>query len=100
MKSEMPLWGFKRDPIQEELRRLNRESSKLGHTARRLLEETTVVNSGRHRPIQSVSQNSRIRHEPVLLVESRMARRKVILAATIAAVLAWILFRILASAPT
>jgi len=95
----MAMMGFKRDPIQEELRRISRESSKLGHTARRLLEETAVVDSGRHRPISSVSPASHVKHEPVLLVESRMARRKVILAASLAAILAWILFRILANAP-
>jgi hypothetical protein len=95
----MAFIGFKRDPIQEELRRLSRESSRLGHTTRRLVEETAVVDSGRHRTIQSVSPTSHVKHEPVLLVESRMARRKVILAATIAAILAWILFRILATAP-
>lgn len=95
----MAFIGFKRDPIQEELRRLSRESSRLGQTARRLVEETAVVNSGRNRPINAVSPSSHVKHEPVLLVESRMARRKVILAATIAAALAWVLFRILASVP-
>ena len=95
----MAFIGFKRDPIQEELRRLNRESSRLGQTARRLVEETAVVDSGRNRPIRSVSPTSHVKHEPVLLVESRLARRKVILAAAIAALLAWVLFRILASVP-
>jgi len=64
-----------------------------------LVEETAVVDSGRHRPINSVSPVSRVKHEPVLLVESRLARRKVILAAGIAAALAWLLFRILANVP-
>lgn len=95
----MAMIGLKRDPIQEELRRLSRESSRLGQTARRLVEETAVVDSGRHRPINSVSPTSQVKHEPVLLVESRMARRKVMLAAVIAAALAWLLFRILASVP-
>jgi len=99
MKSFMAMIGLKRDPIQEELRRLSRESSRLGQTARRLVEETAVVDSGRNRPISSVSPTSQVKHEPVLLVESRMARRKVMLAAVIAAALAWLLFRILASVP-
>ena len=99
MELAMPIHGFKRDPIQEELRRLSRESVRLGQTARRLVEETAVVDSGRHRPINSVSPASQVKHEPVLLVESRMARRKVIFAAVIAAALAWLLFRILASVP-
>jgi len=95
----MAFIGFRRDPIQEELRRLTRESSRLGQTARRLVEQTAVVDSRRHRTINSVSPTSHVKHEPVLLVESRMARRKVMLAAAIAAVLAWLLFRILASVP-
>ena len=91
--------GFRRDPIQEELRRITRESSRLGHTARRLLEETAVVDSGRHRPIQAVTPVPHVKRETHLLVENRMTRRKVILAGIIAAALAWILFRILASTP-
>jgi len=99
MKSLMAFMGFKRDPIHEELRRLSRESSRLGQTARRLVEESAVVDAGRNRPIHSTPPTTRTKHEPVLLVESRMARRKVMLAAVIAAALAWLLFRILASVP-
>lgn len=99
MISLMALIGFRRDPIQGELRRLNRESARLGQTARRLIEETATVDSSRHPPVNSGSPVARMKHEPVLQVESRMARRKVILAAAIAAVLAWLLFRILTSVP-
>lgn len=88
--------GFKRDPIREELRRLNRESSRLGQTARRLVEESAQVprtrNSAHHLPTASIS-----RREPVLKVEGRLARRKVLLAAAVAGALAWILFRLVAN---
>lgn len=93
----MAFLGFKRDPIQEELRRLSRESSRLGQTARRLVEETAVVNSSRNHPIRSVAPSSHVKYEPVLLVEGRLARRKVLLAAGVAAALAWILFRLVTS---
>lgn len=91
----MALLGFKRDPIQEELRRLNRESSRLGHTARRLVEESAQV--PRH-PASATSFGSSPspRREPVLRVEGRLARRKVLLAAIVATFLAWILFRLVA----
>jgi len=87
---------FRRDPIREELRRITRESSRLGHTTRRLVEEASVIPSGRNRPISAVSPAQTIRHSPVLLVESRLARRKVVLAATSALILAYILFRLVA----
>jgi len=88
--------SFRRDPIREELRRVTRESSRLGHTTRRLVEEASVIPSNRSRPISSVSPTSFTRHNPVLLVESRLARRKVVFAAAAALVLAWILFRLVA----
>gem|GEM_PF-730473 len=88
--------GFKRDPIREEMRRINRESSRLGQTSRRLVEEASMVSPGRHEAIRSVSPASQVKQPPSLLVESRMARRKVMIAATISLVLAWILFRLVA----
>ena len=91
----MALPGFKRDPIHEELRRLNRESSRLGHTARRLVEESAQIPTRR----SAVTPNEfwqPTRREPVLRVEGRLARRKVLLAATLAALLAYILFRLVA----
>jgi len=88
--------SFRRDPIREELRRVTRESSRLGHTTRRLVEEASVIPSNRNRPISSVSPTSITRHTPVLLVESRLARRKVVFAAAAALILAWILFRLVA----
>lgn len=91
----MTLPGFKRDPIREELRRLNRESSRLGQTARRLVEESAQV-PRRHGGRSPLSAASLSRREPVLKVEGRLARRKVLLAAAVAAVLAWILFRLMA----
>ena len=90
----MPFPSFRRDPIREEVRRINRESSRLGHTTRRLAEEASMVSSGRHQPIRSVSPSSQIKQAPSLQVESRLARRKVILAATISLLLAWILFKL------
>jgi len=91
----MTLPGFKRDPIREELRRLNRESSRLGHTARRLVEESAQV--PRRPGGEFPSPGSGLaRREPVLKVEGRLARRKVLLAAAVAAILAWILFRLMA----
>ena len=91
----MALLGFRRDPIHEELRRLNRESSRLGQTARRLVEESAQV------PRQQTSSHSftpasPARREPVLRVEGRLARRKVLLAAIVAIFLAWLLFRLVA----
>lgn len=86
--------SFRRDPIREEVRRINRESSRLGHTSRRLVEEASMVSSGRHQAIRSVSPSSQIKQAPSLQVESRLARRKVILAATISLLLAWILFKL------
>ncbi len=84
---------FKRDPIREELRRLNRESSRLGHTTRRLVEASAQVERqptfGFPAPASPVT-----RREPVLKVEGRLARRKVLLAAAVAAALAYVLFRI------
>jgi len=92
----MSLPGFKRDPIREELRRLNRESSRLGQTARRLVEESAQV--PRHPAGGYPSSAANLsRREPTLKVEGRLARRKVLLAAAVAAVLAWILFRLMAS---
>jgi hypothetical protein len=88
--------GLKRDPIREEMRRINRESSRLGHTSRRLVEEASMVSSGRHQAIRAVSPTSQVKQTPTLLIESRMARRKVIIAATISLLLAWILFRLVA----
>jgi hypothetical protein len=88
--------SFKRDPIREEMRRITRESSRLGHTSRRLVEEASMVPSGRHQAIRSVSPASQVKQTPTLLIESRMARRKVVIAATISLLLAWILFRIVA----
>lgn len=92
----MSLPGFKRDPIREELRRLNRESSRLGQTARRLVEESAQV------PRRATGGNPSLapsfpRREPVLKVEGRLARRKVLFAAAVAGALAWILFRLVAS---
>ena len=75
---------------------MTRESSRLGHTTRRLVEEASIIPSNRSRPISSVSPTSFTRHNPVLLVESRLARRKVVFAAAAALVLAWILFRLVA----
>jgi len=92
----MALPGFQRDPIREELRRLNRESTRLGQTARRLVEESAQVPRARsgahHAPTASIP-----RREPSLKVEGRLARRKVLLAAAVAGALAWILFRLVAS---
>jgi len=92
----MPLPGFKRDPIREELRRLNRESTRLGQTARRLVEESVQVPQTRNGgfPVSTVPIP---RREPVLKVEGRLARRKVLLAAAVAGALAWILFRLVAN---
>ena len=92
----MSLPGFKRDPIREELRRLNRESTRLGHTARRLVEESAQVPRGRNGNYPA-SASPLPRREPVLKVEGRLARRKVLLAATVAGALAWILFRLVAN---
>jgi hypothetical protein len=91
----MSIPGFKRDPIREELRRLNRESTRLGQTARRLVEESAQVNHSRtrHHPTRTTHA---IPREPVLRVEGRLARRKVFFAALVAAALAWILFRLMA----
>lgn len=91
----MSLPGFKRDPIREELRRLNRESSRLGQTARRLVEESAQVPRARNRNYPA-SMAPIPRREPVLKVEGRLARRKVLLAAAIAGALAWVLFRLVA----
>ena len=91
----MAVPGFKRDPIREELRRLNRESTRLGQTARRLVEESAQVNPPRSRGF-SASTSPTIRREPVLKVEGRLARRNVLFAALAAAALAWILFRLMA----
>ena len=93
---QMDFPSFRRDPIREELRRVTRESSRLGHTTRRLVEEASVIPSGRNRPISAVSPAHTLRHSPVLLVETRLARRKVVLAATSALILAYILFRLVA----
>ena len=89
----MSLPGFKRDPIQEELRRLNRESTRLGQTARRLVEESAQVPRSRIGTFPG-SPPALPRREPVLKVEGRLARRKVLLAAAVAGALAWILFRL------
>ncbi|MCX6934602.1 MAG: hypothetical protein NTZ01_00140 [Verrucomicrobia bacterium] len=93
----MHLPGFKRDPIREELRRISRESSRLGQTTRRLVEEASAVPSGRYRPISSVSPASQVRSTPVLLVEGRRARRNVVIAAVAALILAWVLFLLVAN---
>ena len=90
----MTFLGLKRDPIREEMRRINRESSRLGQTSRRLVEEASMVTSGCHQPIRSVSPMSQVKQAPTLLVESRLARRKVIVAAIISLMLAWVLFRL------
>ena len=92
----MSLPGFKRDPIREELRRLNRESTRLGQTARRLVEESAQVSRGTNGPYLA-SPTPHPRREPVLKVEGRLARRKVLLAAAVAGTLAWILFRLVAN---
>lgn len=92
----MSLPGFKRDPIREELRRINRESSRLGQTARRLVEESAHVPRAKYGTLSNPSFTPR-RREPVLKVEGRLARRKVLLAATAAGALAWILFRLVAN---
>ena len=90
----MSLPGFRRDPIREELRRLNRESARLGQTTRRLVEESAQIP---RRPAGAFSASAPIsRREPVLKVEGRLARRKVLLAASVAAALAYILFRLVA----
>ena len=89
----MILPGFRRDPIREELRRLNRESTRLGHTARRLVEESAQVPRGKNSSYPSPAAPL-LRREPVLKVEGRLARRKVFLAAALAGALAWILFRL------
>lgn len=89
----MALPGFKRDPIREELRRLNRESTRLGHTARRLVEESATVSRPGGEGLPPAAMR---RREPVLKVEGRLARRKVLLAAAVAGALAWILFRLVA----
>ena len=88
--------SFKRDPIREEMRRINRESSRLGHTSRRLVEEASMVSNGRKQPIRSVSPSSRVKQAPMLQVESRLARRKVVAAAAISLLLAYILYRLVA----
>ena len=54
----------------------------------------SMVTSGRHQPIRSVSPMSQVKQAPTLLVESRLARRKVIIAAIISMMLAWVLFRL------
>jgi len=91
----MSLPGFRRDPIREELRRLNRESTRLGQTARRLVEESAQTprrrGGGYSLPVAPAQ-----RREPVLRVEGRLARRKVLLAGVVAAFLAWVLFRLVA----
>jgi len=92
----MSLPGFKRDPIREELRRLNRESSRLGQTARRLVEESAQVSRTGHAAYPAPTPPT-VRREPVLKVEGRLARRKVLLAAAMAGALAWILFRLVAN---
>ena len=92
----MSLPGFRRDPIREELRRVNRESTRLGQTARRLVEESAQVpraRNGSYPPPATLMP----RREPVLKVEGRLARRKVLLAAAVAGALAWILFRLVAN---
>jgi hypothetical protein len=91
--------GFKRDPIHEELRRLNRESSRLGQTARRLVEESAQV-PRQHSPARPWSPATSMRREPALRVEGRLARRKVLLAAIVATFLAWVLFRLVAGFST
>jgi len=92
----MSLPGFKRDPIREELRRLNRESTRLGQTARRLVEESAQIPKVRNGVYPAPAAAS-IRREPVLKVEGRLARRKVLFAAAVAGALAWILFRLVAN---
>jgi len=92
----MSLPGFKRDPIREELRRINRESSRLGQTARRLVEEAAQVSQAKMSSFRP-PESPQVRREPVLKVEGRLARRKVLLAATVAGALAWVLFRLVAN---
>ena len=92
----MSVPGFKRDPIREELRRLNRESTRLGQTARRLVAESAQVNQPRSGGSTFFPSGSVPRREPTLKVEGRLARRKVLLAAAVAGALAWILFRLMA----
>lgn len=91
------MFSLKRDPLREEMRRINRESSRLGHTSRRLVEAASLVNSGRNQPIRSVAPMFQVKPSPTLLVESRLARRKVIAAATISLLLAYVLFRLVAA---
>ena len=91
---QMPI--FKRDPIREEMRRINREFSRLGHTSRRLVEEASMVSSGRNQPIRSVLPSSHVKQAPMLHVDGRLARRKVIAAAAISLLLAYILYRLVA----
>jgi hypothetical protein len=94
----MQIPGFKRDPLREEMRRISRESSRITHTTRRLTHESTIISSGRNRPIQQVSPASNVKQTrpPALLVEGRHARRKVIFAALLSVLLAWVLFRLMA----
>jgi len=53
-----------------------------------------MVTSGRHQPIRSVYPAAQTKQPPSLQVESRLARRKVILAVTISLLLAWVLFKL------
>jgi hypothetical protein len=94
----MEIPGFKRDPLREEMRRISRESLRITHTTRRLTHESTIISSGRNRPIQQVSPASNVKQTrtPVLLVEGRHARRKVIVAVLLSVLLAWVLFRLMA----
>jgi hypothetical protein len=93
----MQIPGFKRDPLREEMRRISRESSRISQTTRRLTHESAIISSGRNRPIQQVSPASNVKQTtpPVLLVEGRQARRKVIFAALLSLLLAWVLFRLM-----
>lgn len=88
----MSIPGFRRDPIREELRRLNRESVRLGHTARRLVEESAHRSSQHGRLSGQPSVLETEQRAPRLRVESRLAKRRVLLALAMAVLLALALY--------
>jgi len=91
----MSIPGFRRDPIQEELRRLNRESVRLGHTARRLVEESAHRSSLHGGSSGSPATQEPEQRAPHLRVESRLAKRRVLLALALAVLLALALYFLL-----
>jgi len=91
----MSIPGFRRDPIHEELRRLNRESVRLGHTARRLVEESAHRSSLQGRSSGRTSIQEPGTRAPHLRVETRLAKRRVLLALTLAVLLALALYLLL-----